>query len=116
MISTKESKNKSEKTIGFMLRLFACIFAANWTIYMLIEKHNELVEVSLALPVLEKEVKKIEEENKRLKYEIERFESPIHLMELARKPQFSHLKFPYNRDILILPASPPIKQETPDGY
>lgn len=92
------------------LRLFICMFAAVWTIYTLIEKQNELVELRLAIPVLEKEVRRIEEGNTRLKYEIELFESPIHLMELARKPQFSHLKFPYNPDIIVLPAPIPLAE------
>lgn len=91
-----------------ILRLFLCMFAAGLTLFAVIEKQNELVELRLTIPVLEKEVNRIGEENTRLKYDIELFESPIHLMELARKPQFSHLKFPYNRDILVLPAPPPL--------
>lgn len=92
-----------------ILRLFICMFSAGWTLLSVIEKQNELVELRLAIPILEKEVNRISEENTRLKYDIELFESPIHLMELARKPQFSHLKFPYNRDILVLPAPPPLE-------
>jgi hypothetical protein len=96
-----------------IFRLFLCMFAAGWTLLTVIEKQNELVELRLAIPVLEKEVNKIAEENTRLKYEIELFESPMHLMELAGKPQFSHLKFPYNRDILVLPAPPALIAEVP---
>ena len=32
-----------------------------------------------------------------------RYENPMHLMELSRKPEFSHLRHPYLEDIIILP-------------
>lgn len=97
-----------------MIRLLICIFIAAWTIYLLIEKQNALMELQLAIPVLEKDVKRIEEENTRLKYEIQFFESPTHLLELAQKPEFSHLKFPYQPDVILLPISETLsKKESP---
>ena len=93
------------------LRIFICIVVAGLTLYFYIDKQNELVELRLAIPTLDKEVKAALEENTRLQYEIDRFESPIHLMELARKPEFSHLKYPYTKDIVILKEPPPFKEE-----
>lgn len=87
-----------------LLRIFTCILAAGIALYSYIDKQNDLTELRMAIPVLAKEVKGLQEENIRLKYEIDRFESPIHLMELARKPEFGHLKFPYSTDVVILPA------------
>lgn len=84
------------------LRIFFCIFAAGMTLYAHVKIQNELTELSLVIPDLSKEVKTIQTENMRLHYEIERFESPIHLMELSRKPEYSHLKYPYQKDIIIL--------------
>lgn len=84
------------------VRLMFCIFVAWWTMYSYIEKQNELTELRLAIPMLSKEVNGLYEENRRLKYEIEQFESPVHLMELARKPEFSHLKYPTLNEIVIL--------------
>lgn len=86
----------------YNIRIFACIFAVSIALYAYIEKHNELTELRIALPTLAKEVHAIHEENKRLGYEIDRFESPIHLMELSKKPEFSHLKYPYQDDIVKL--------------
>lgn len=85
------------------IRVAFCIFIAGMTLYFYIDKQNELTELRLAIPVLAKEVKGINEENIRLRYEIDRFESPIHLIELLRKPEFSHLHYPYVKEILILP-------------
>jgi hypothetical protein len=57
----------------------------------------------LAIPQIQRELKAIANENERMQYEIDQFESPLHLMELVRKPEFSHLKSPYLRDIIIVP-------------
>lgn len=83
-------------------RIFICIFAAGFTLYWYVDKQNELTELRLAIPALSKVVKEIHDENIRLKYEIDSFESPIHLMELARKPEFGHLKYPYIKDEIFL--------------
>jgi hypothetical protein len=51
-----------------------------------IDKQNQLTELRLMIPTLAKEAK----------------ESPIHLMELARKPEFSHLRWPYLNEVITL--------------
>lgn len=84
------------------LRFFVCIFIAGIALFAYIDKQNDLTELRLALPALTKNVRSIQEENTRLKYEIESFESPIHLMELMRKPEFGHLKYPYIKDEIFL--------------
>lgn len=88
--------------MGLFVRLFLCIFFAGLTLYKYIDKWNELTELRLAIPVITKELKEIQEKNLELEYEIERFESPIHLMELARKPEFGHLKYPAITDVMII--------------
>lgn len=84
------------------LRIFICIVTASLALYAYIDKHNDLTELRLAIPALSKKLYAIKEENIRLRYEIERFESPIHLMELMRKPEYSHLKFPYLSEQLFI--------------
>lgn len=85
------------------IHIFICIFIVGITLYAYIEKQNLLTELRLKIPTLAKEVKQIQEENVRLKYEIDQFESPVHLIELSRKPEFSHLKYPQLDQIIILP-------------
>ncbi len=92
------------------LWLFICIASAGLFLYAFIDKQNELTELRLAIPALSKDVKAIQDENVRLQYEVDRFESPIHLMELSRKPEFGHLRYPYIRDVLILAEKPPLAQ------
>jgi hypothetical protein len=62
-------------------------------------------ELKIQLPELEKELAKIQEENKRLQYQIDHFEQPAHLIELAHRPEFSHLKHPVLREILTVPEA-----------
>jgi cell division protein FtsL len=84
------------------LRIFICITAAFFTLYTIVFQQNQLTELRLKIPALNKQLKSITEENNRLQYEIDRFESPIHLMELARKPEFGYLKHPNLNEITIL--------------
>lgn len=86
-----------------LIRIFLCIFVAGVLLYLYVDKQNALTELRLEIPDLLKELRIVQEENLRLEYEIDRFESPMHLMELARQPEYSRLKHPYLTDIVQLP-------------
>lgn len=105
----QKRQKKHKQQLFFVFRLFICILAAGITLFAYIEKQNELTELRLAIPQLAKEVKNLQEENIRLTYEIEHFESPIHLMELMRKPEFSHLKYPLLPDVVFLHEGTPLR-------
>ena len=87
------------------IRLLICISFAGLALYKYIDKLNELTELRLTLPVLAREVKEMDEKNLELKYAIDTFESPLHLIELARKPEFGHLKYPSLNEIIQLPET-----------
>ncbi len=89
--------------MGLLVRLWICIFFAGLTLYKYIDKLNGLTELRLSIPVLTKELKEIQEKNSELHYAIERFESSVHLMELASKPEFGHLKYPPLTEVLLIP-------------
>lgn len=108
MKKTKKRRNKSQFYV--VLRIFICIFAVGLTLFGYIEKQNELTELRLAIPALAKEVKGLQEENTRLTFEIEQFESPINLMEILRQPEFNHLKYPFIPDQVFLPKAEPLKR------
>ncbi len=86
----------------FLVRLFCCIFILGISLFAYVSKHNVLTERRILVPQLAKELERQEEENVRIQFAIEKFENPIHLMELARKPEFSHLKHPSVNDIIII--------------
>ena len=86
--------------MAFIIRLFLCIFITGIALYAYVRKHNVLIEQRIRVPILAKELQALEEENVRLTFAVEKFENPLHLMELARKPEFSHLKHPLVTDII----------------
>lgn len=81
-------------SLGVSLRMMLCIGIAVAFAYAYIDKQNELTAVRMAIPVVVKDLKAIQEKNVRLRYQIDCFERPSHLMELVKKPEFSHLKYP----------------------
>lgn len=83
-------------------QILICIFVAAVTMFAHIKKRNELTRLSLVLPRIESEVKKLQRENMRLQYEIDSFENPIRMMEFARQPDLGHLKYPYENEVIIL--------------
>jgi hypothetical protein len=89
--------------MGLLIRLWICVFFAGLTLYKYIDKLNELTELRLTIPSITKELKEIQEKNTEFYYAIEQFENPAHLMELAKKPEFGHLKYPSMTDVLLIP-------------
>ena len=82
----------------FRITLCTTVVLALLLIYL--DKQNELTKLKIMVPKAERELVLLKEENRRIKYEIEQFESPSHLMELARLPEFAHLKHPLVKDVL----------------
>ncbi len=84
-------------------RLLLCIAVAGVFLYLYINKVNDLTELRLNIPILARELKEIKEKNLELQYLIDCFESPLHLIEMADKPEFGHLKYPMVEDIFFIP-------------
>lgn len=90
--------------MAFLFRVLFCVFISGFFLYLFVAKQNQLTEIRLTIPALQKELQKLRAENQRLQYEIDSFESPLKLMELSEKPIFHHLKQPYLEDIITLPT------------
>lgn len=90
---------------GLLVRLGICLSVFAFCLYSYLETQNELTELKICLPNVEKEIKLIREESRRLVYELDQFENPSHLIELAHHPEFSHLKHPLLREILTVPEA-----------
>ena len=85
---------------SLMLRVLICIFFFGFSLYSYVDKQNELTELKLRLPRIAKEIKAIRQENTRLAFEIESFENPQYLMELAK--EYGYLKHPCLNEILTV--------------
>ena len=86
-----------------LIKLSCCLLVFGGSLYSYFDKQNALTQMKIRLPELEREVKLIREEIKALSYEVDQFEHPSHLIELAHAPEFSHLKHPLLREILTVP-------------
>lgn len=96
----------------WLIQLGLCLTVFGLCLYSYLNAQNELTELKIRLPQVEKEVQLIREENRRLSYEVDRFESPSHLIELAHRPEYGHLKHPLLKEILTVPEAFAIN-ETP---
>lgn len=99
--------------IGFLVRLFICIFIFSIYLYKYVDKQNQLTTLRLKIPPLSQEVRTLQEVNTKLQFEMNQFESPSHLMELLEKPEFGHLKYPSNDQIILIPFSSPKNLASP---
>jgi hypothetical protein len=87
---------------GPLIRILVCIGVFGVFLYSYIDTQNAVTRRRLEIPVLAKEIKDLKEAKTRLQYEIDLFESPEHLMELARHSEYSHLKQPMLKEILTM--------------
>lgn len=96
-----------------LIRSLLCIVVAGSLLYSYLHHQNEVTRKRLAIPVLLTEIKGLKEINTALQYEIDLFESPEHLMELASRSEYAHLKQPLLKDILALQVGGPL--QSPDA-
>ena len=82
---------------GFILGVFT------FCLYSYLNVQNEMTQLKIDLPRIEKEISQIEEENRRLSYRVEQFESPSHLMELSHRPEYAHLRHPLMKEVITVP-------------
>ncbi|KPK32796.1 MAG: hypothetical protein AMS24_03115 [Chlamydiae bacterium SM23_39] len=85
---------------SFLIKISFCILIFCFQLFKYIDRINNLTKLKIVIPKIEKEVVLLKEENKRLKYEINKFENPNNLINLARTQTFAHLKHPLVRDVL----------------
>ncbi|MCB1113910.1 MAG: hypothetical protein KDK62_04055 [Chlamydiia bacterium] len=86
--------------------VFVCLVVGSALLFY-IDRLNQLTQLRLEIPQHVKELKIVQEENEALQYEIDRFESPIYLMELLKKPEYSHLKFPRKSEVIVIEEAKP---------
>lgn len=85
---------------ALLIRITIIIAIFSFCLYSYIDKQMELASLKMKTFEISKVLNRISSENERLTYEVEKFENPSNLMELARRPEFSHLKHPFVKDVL----------------
>ena len=56
----------------------------------------------MEIPKLVKSLKQLEEENAHRSLEIEQLESPDRLIKLLRQQEYSHLRYPYIDEVVVI--------------
>lgn len=90
---------------NLLLKLGFCLSVFAFCLYSYLNMQNEVTQLKIRLPAVEKEIRLIQEENRHLSYEIEQFENPAHLIELIHHPEYAHLKHPLMKEILTVPEA-----------
>lgn len=90
--------------MSHLIRILICILTFGTFLYVYVDKLNAQTELQLQIPALAKEIELINQDLVHLSYEIECFKNPSHLIQLAKQPEYTHLKFPYIDDILVVPT------------
>ncbi len=88
--------------LGIFGRVLFCILTVGIFLYVYINKQNAITELRLQIPNMARRLQVVQQENTRLQYEIDQFENPTHLIELARKPEYGYLKHPLLDKIITL--------------
>ncbi len=85
-----------------LIRILICLVSFGLGLYLYLDKINAQTEIRFKIPMLEKEIEEIEQSSIQLAYQLENFNNPKHLLELAQQPQYSHLKFPFSTEVMVI--------------
>ena len=88
---------------SLLFKIMICLFVFGLCLYSYIEKQNKLTSLKIDIPKIAKQINDLNEEIKKMQYEVDTFENPQYLMDLVRTPQFGHLKHPFVEEVLQLP-------------
>jgi hypothetical protein len=62
---------------------------------------NRLTEMRLEIPKIERKLRTVEEEIEKIRFEIERSESPRHLEELLKNPDLNSFIYPKESEVIF---------------
>ena len=77
-----------------IFKVLWCVFFFSILTYFYLDSQNQLIQRKFKLEPLISNVQKLKEQNRHLYYEIQSFESPSNLMELAKNDSYRHLTYP----------------------
>lgn len=97
---------------GLLVSIFLCLGLFSACLYSYLDMQNVLTSLRIQIPELASQVRRIQEENGQLRYQIESRESPARLMEIARQNEFAHLKYPHTDEVLTLQSAAPFPEKT----
>lgn len=88
--------------MNLLYQIWIGIFIVGFCFYLYVDRQNDLIKLQIELPLVRKELRLLEEENRQLLFAIEEVENPSRIMQLRKDPKFSHLKEVHEDAIIIL--------------
>ena len=88
--------------IKSIIRIILSLAVCMTSIFSYVSLQNTVTRLKIQIPKIEKQLLAINDEISHLQFEVDQFESPDRLMDLACHPDFSHLKHPYLKDIEVV--------------
>ncbi|MFA6914807.1 MAG: hypothetical protein WC222_00275 [Parachlamydiales bacterium] len=88
-----------------VFRFFIVMGTLSLFIFLYIREQNEILLLRRTIPLLEKNIRELEEDNLALEYEIDKDRSPENLLKKARLPAYGHLRFPEKNEVISIPQS-----------
>ncbi len=95
-------RKKRFSIFSLISRLLMCGIFITAVTYVFIDKQNHITELRRRIPEIKKVLRNVIDSNKKLKYQIDRFESPLNLMEISKRPEFSHLRYPAENEVITI--------------
>jgi len=89
--------------IKSIIRMILSLIVCMTSIFSYVSLQNAVTRLKIQIPKIEKQLLAINDEISHLQFEVDQFESPDRLIDLACHPDFSHLKHPYLKDIKTVP-------------
>jgi len=86
--------------MSFVLKFASFVSLLGFFTYSYLDRQNDCTRLKIQIPQMSQEIADVREKNRAIQYQIECFERPGHLLEIASV--YPHLKFPFMEEILIL--------------
>lgn len=85
-----------------IFRFLFVIVGLSFFLFLYIREQNEILVLRRGIPLLEKQIREIEEQNLELEYAIETAKNPKNLMKKVREPEYGHLRFPSQNEVITV--------------
>ena len=95
------------------MKVLICLMSFGGVLYSYLAEQNDLTRLRMKVPELRVQLSAVVEENMRLKFQAETFENPSHLMQLASRHEYSHLKHPCTQAVLSVESYLAVHKDEP---
>ncbi|MCH9632905.1 MAG: hypothetical protein S4CHLAM6_12490 [Chlamydiae bacterium] len=88
--------------MAHLFRVLICLVVFGLGSFLYVDQLNQQTALRFQIPAIEKEIEEITQQNVQLAFQLENFNNPQHLLELAKQPEYSHLKFPFMEEVMVI--------------